>query len=67
MIETLIETCNLKEAIDIMSQHFLRICSTVQRDVGGTVACESALRSAGTLLSQVRAPPSAPQPDGVKA
>ncbi|GFN82652.1 carboxyl-terminal pdz ligand of neuronal nitric oxide synthase protein-like [Plakobranchus ocellatus] len=31
---------------------------------GGTVACESALRSAGTLLSQVRAPPSAPRPDG---
>ncbi|GFN91784.1 hypothetical protein PoB_001829000 [Plakobranchus ocellatus] len=32
--------------------------------VGGTVACESALRSAGTLLSRVRAPPSAPRPDG---
>ncbi|GFN89144.1 E3 ubiquitin-protein ligase trip12 [Plakobranchus ocellatus] len=32
--------------------------------VGGTVVCESALRSAGTLLSQVRAPPSAPRPDG---
>ncbi|GFN76473.1 hypothetical protein PoB_000297900 [Plakobranchus ocellatus] len=32
--------------------------------VGGTVACESTLRSAGTLLSRVRAPPSAPRPDG---
>ncbi|GFO39711.1 hypothetical protein PoB_006621600 [Plakobranchus ocellatus] len=32
--------------------------------VGGTVACESALRSAGTFLSRVRAPPSAPRPDG---
>ncbi|GFN80391.1 hypothetical protein PoB_000689700 [Plakobranchus ocellatus] len=32
--------------------------------VGGTVACESALRSAGTLLPRVRAPPSAPRPDG---
>ncbi|GFO36360.1 hypothetical protein PoB_006286500 [Plakobranchus ocellatus] len=32
--------------------------------VGGTVACESALRSAGTLPSRVRAPPSAPRPDG---
>ncbi|GFN79578.1 hypothetical protein PoB_000608400 [Plakobranchus ocellatus] len=32
--------------------------------VGGTVACESALRSAGTLLSRVRAPPSAPRPVG---
>ncbi|GFO42276.1 hypothetical protein PoB_006878100 [Plakobranchus ocellatus] len=32
--------------------------------VGGTVACESALRSAVTLLSRVRAPPSAPRPDG---
>ncbi|GFN79964.1 hypothetical protein PoB_000647000 [Plakobranchus ocellatus] len=34
-----------------------------KRGVGGTVACESALRSAGTLLSRVRAPPSAPRPD----
>ncbi|GFO15894.1 hypothetical protein PoB_004239900 [Plakobranchus ocellatus] len=32
--------------------------------VGGTVAYESALRSAGTLLSRIRAPPSAPPPDG---
>ncbi|GFO44053.1 hypothetical protein PoB_007055800 [Plakobranchus ocellatus] len=32
--------------------------------VGGTVTCESALRSAGTLLSRVRAPPSASPPDG---
>ncbi|GFO28316.1 sorting nexin-14, partial [Plakobranchus ocellatus] len=31
--------------------------------VGDTVACESALRFAGTLPSRVRAPPSAPQPD----
>ncbi|GFO36077.1 hypothetical protein PoB_006258200 [Plakobranchus ocellatus] len=29
-----------------------------------TVASESPLRSAGTLLSQVRAPPLAPWPDG---
>ncbi|GFO21102.1 hypothetical protein PoB_004760700 [Plakobranchus ocellatus] len=34
------------------------------RDVDGTVARESALRSAGTLLSRVRAPPSAPSPGG---
>ncbi|GFN83493.1 hypothetical protein PoB_000999900 [Plakobranchus ocellatus] len=32
--------------------------------VGGTVASESALRSAGALLSRVRALPSAPWPDG---
>ncbi|GFO49101.1 hypothetical protein PoB_007560600 [Plakobranchus ocellatus] len=32
--------------------------------VGGTVASESTLRSAGTLLSWVRAPPPAPWPDG---
>ncbi|GFO22663.1 hypothetical protein PoB_004916800 [Plakobranchus ocellatus] len=32
--------------------------------VGGTVASESALRSAGTILSRVRAPPPAPWPDG---
>ncbi|GFO43679.1 hypothetical protein PoB_007018400 [Plakobranchus ocellatus] len=31
--------------------------------VGGTVASEYALRSAGTLLSLVRSPPRAPQPD----
>ncbi|GFO37175.1 hypothetical protein PoB_006368000 [Plakobranchus ocellatus] len=33
-------------------------------DVGGTVACESSLRSAGTLLSRFQVPPSAPWPDG---
>ncbi|GFN86052.1 hypothetical protein PoB_001255800 [Plakobranchus ocellatus] len=32
--------------------------------VGSTVASDSALRSAGTLMSPVRAPPSAPRPDG---
>ncbi|GFO03560.1 hypothetical protein PoB_003006500 [Plakobranchus ocellatus] len=32
--------------------------------VGSTVACEPALRSAGTLLSRVRAPLPAPWPDG---
>ncbi|GFN97836.1 hypothetical protein PoB_002434200 [Plakobranchus ocellatus] len=32
--------------------------------IGGTVASESALRSAGTLLSWVRASPPAPWPDG---
>ncbi|GFO03485.1 hypothetical protein PoB_002999000 [Plakobranchus ocellatus] len=31
--------------------------------VRGTVACESALRSAGTLLSRAGAPPSVPRPD----
>ncbi|GFO37627.1 hypothetical protein PoB_006413200 [Plakobranchus ocellatus] len=40
------------------------ICLPLLRGVGGTVACESALRSAGTLLSRVRAPPSAPRPVG---
>ncbi|GFO30423.1 hypothetical protein PoB_005692800 [Plakobranchus ocellatus] len=34
------------------------------RGVGGTVASEAALSSAGTLLSRVRAPPSAPRSDG---
>ncbi|GFO25633.1 hypothetical protein PoB_005213800 [Plakobranchus ocellatus] len=34
------------------------------KGVGGTVASKSALRSAGTLLSRVRAPPLAPWPDG---
>ncbi|GFO06824.1 hypothetical protein PoB_003332900 [Plakobranchus ocellatus] len=36
----------------------------LQGGVGNTVACESALRSAGTLLSRVRAPLPAPWPDG---
>ncbi|GFO30809.1 hypothetical protein PoB_005731400 [Plakobranchus ocellatus] len=39
-------------------------CCLLCEGVGGTVACESILRSAGTLLSRVRAPPSAPRPDG---
>ncbi|GFO02634.1 hypothetical protein PoB_002913900 [Plakobranchus ocellatus] len=30
----------------------------------GAVASESALRSAGTILSEIRAPPPAPLPDG---
>ncbi|GFO48922.1 hypothetical protein PoB_007542700 [Plakobranchus ocellatus] len=34
------------------------------RGVGGTVANESSLRSAGTLLSRLRAPLPAPWPDG---
>ncbi|GFN93017.1 hypothetical protein PoB_001952300 [Plakobranchus ocellatus] len=38
--------------------------SNIARGVGSTVACESALRSAGTLLSRVRAPLPAPWPDG---
>ncbi|GFO32559.1 hypothetical protein PoB_005906400 [Plakobranchus ocellatus] len=39
-----------------------------ERGVGGTVASESALRSAGTLLSRVRAPPRRPGlTEGLKA
>ncbi|GFO28174.1 hypothetical protein PoB_005467900 [Plakobranchus ocellatus] len=38
--------------------------ASVRVGVGGSLACESALRSAGTLLSRVRAPPSAPRPGG---
>ncbi|GFO07900.1 hypothetical protein PoB_003440500 [Plakobranchus ocellatus] len=34
------------------------------RGVGGTVASESVMRSAGILLSRVRAPPPAPWPKG---
>ncbi|GFO20339.1 hypothetical protein PoB_004684400 [Plakobranchus ocellatus] len=39
-------------------------CLTLSRGVGGTVASEFALRSAGTLLSLARAPLPAPWPDG---
>ncbi|GFO47927.1 hypothetical protein PoB_007443200 [Plakobranchus ocellatus] len=38
--------------------------SQLLRDVGGTVVSESVLRSAGTLLSRVRAPMPAPWHDG---
>ncbi|GFN92372.1 hypothetical protein PoB_001887800 [Plakobranchus ocellatus] len=38
--------------------------SWVNRGVGGTVANESALISAGVLLSRVQAPPPVPWPDG---
>ncbi|GFO47061.1 Amp deaminase [Plakobranchus ocellatus] len=40
----------------------LRISSTFEGGVGGSVVSESALIPAGTLLSRVRAPPSAPRP-----
>ncbi|GFO48233.1 hypothetical protein PoB_007473800 [Plakobranchus ocellatus] len=40
-----------------------RSCMAASGGVGGTVVCESALRSAGTLLSRVRALLLAPRPD----
>ncbi|GFO25237.1 hypothetical protein PoB_005174200 [Plakobranchus ocellatus] len=55
---------------DIHDEIFLRISDcqkymgTYPGGVGSTVACESALRSAVTLLSRVRAPLPAPWPDG---
>ncbi|GFN77810.1 hypothetical protein PoB_000431600 [Plakobranchus ocellatus] len=36
----------------------------ISRGVGSTGATKSALRSAGTCMSRVRDPPSAPWPDG---
>ncbi|GFO35075.1 hypothetical protein PoB_006158000 [Plakobranchus ocellatus] len=39
-------------------------CTLMPWGDGGIVANESALRSTGALLSQVRAPPPAPRPDG---
>ncbi|GFO39174.1 hypothetical protein PoB_006567900 [Plakobranchus ocellatus] len=48
-----------------VSMKFSRfVFHTHTRGVGGSVVSKSALRPAGTLLSQVRAPPPAPQPDG---
>ncbi|GFN88652.1 hypothetical protein PoB_001515800 [Plakobranchus ocellatus] len=38
--------------------------TVLQQGVGGTVDSESALRSAGTFLLRVRAPPPAPRRDG---
>ncbi|GFO33625.1 hypothetical protein PoB_006013000 [Plakobranchus ocellatus] len=64
---------NVVNYTEIMSQDFghIRVHPFYFRDfsgmnggVGGTVACESALRSARTLLSRVRASPSAARPDG---
>ncbi|GFN98791.1 hypothetical protein PoB_002529700 [Plakobranchus ocellatus] len=41
---------------------------TTSAGIGGSVASESALRSAGTLLSRARAPPPAPWlTEGLKA
>ncbi|GFO21468.1 hypothetical protein PoB_004797300 [Plakobranchus ocellatus] len=37
---------------------------TIDIDADGTVDSGSTLRSAGTLLSQIRAPPPAPWPNG---
>ncbi|GFN77344.1 hypothetical protein PoB_000385000 [Plakobranchus ocellatus] len=48
----------------ISRRSIYRLMSKIGGGVGGTVASESALRSAGTLLSRVRAPPPAPCPDG---
>ncbi|GFO00686.1 1-acyl-sn-glycerol-3-phosphate acyltransferase [Plakobranchus ocellatus] len=41
--------------------YYLTFTHELERNVGGIVACESALRSAATLLSQIRATPSAPR------
>ncbi|GFO47862.1 hypothetical protein PoB_007436700 [Plakobranchus ocellatus] len=43
---------------------FKVVVPVLNGSIGGTVACESALKSAGTFLSRVRAPPSVPWPDG---
>ncbi|GFN97623.1 gypsy retrotransposon integrase-like protein 1 [Plakobranchus ocellatus] len=51
------------EAVPLKSIRF-EPRSLIKKGVGGTVAIESALRSAGTLLSRVRTPPPAPWPDG---
>ncbi|GFN80013.1 tonsoku-like protein [Plakobranchus ocellatus] len=48
-----------EEALSLQKRHLV-----LARGVGGTVACESALRSAGTLLLRVRALPSVPGPEG---
>ncbi|GFO08812.1 hypothetical protein PoB_003531700 [Plakobranchus ocellatus] len=59
------ETNNIMSGhrVDMAVADVAVISGKLPRDTG-TVACESALRSAGTLLSRVRAPPSAPRPDG---
>ncbi|GFO10960.1 hypothetical protein PoB_003746500 [Plakobranchus ocellatus] len=49
----------LMATVHVVCTHFHQFVG-----VGGTVASESALRSAGTLLSRVRAPPPASWPDG---
>ncbi|GFO01778.1 hypothetical protein PoB_002828300 [Plakobranchus ocellatus] len=49
------------ECRNVIGALFFRI---LYRGVGGTVANESTLRSAVTLLWRVRAPPPEPWPDG---
>ncbi|GFO15839.1 hypothetical protein PoB_004234400 [Plakobranchus ocellatus] len=56
------QTTNQQDSVRVVNQKSLLPSDGV--GVGGTVACESALRSAGTLMSRVRASPSAPRPDG---
>ncbi|GFO34634.1 hypothetical protein PoB_006113900 [Plakobranchus ocellatus] len=58
-IEPVTSRSEIKRSTDLATA-----CSYNTWCVGGTVACGSALRSAGSLLSRVRAPPSAPRPDG---
>ncbi|GFN86238.1 hypothetical protein PoB_001274400 [Plakobranchus ocellatus] len=63
--------CHVKGWADVHGIHHARVaceqvCSAARDvgDVGGTMACESALRSAGTHLSRLRTPPWASRPDG---
>ncbi|GFO18098.1 hypothetical protein PoB_004460300 [Plakobranchus ocellatus] len=49
--------------IIITCESSLDVAPLLPWGVGGTVDSESALRSAGTLLSRVRAPPPAPWPN----
>ncbi|GFO20263.1 hypothetical protein PoB_004676800 [Plakobranchus ocellatus] len=54
---------NMTESVNYEGSDLLQKISEKDWGVGGTVASESALRSAGTLLSRFRVPPPAPWPD----
>ncbi|GFN88783.1 hypothetical protein PoB_001528900 [Plakobranchus ocellatus] len=67
-IDSCIDRNSFSEAPSDLPNGFHEENPLNQWGVGGTVASESALRSAGTLLSRVRAPPPASWPvEGLKA
>ncbi|GFO12227.1 hypothetical protein PoB_003873200 [Plakobranchus ocellatus] len=55
---------SLSDISNYLSTILLYSAPAASGGVGGTLASESALRSAGTFLSRVRAPLPAPWPDG---
>ncbi|GFO30972.1 hypothetical protein PoB_005747700 [Plakobranchus ocellatus] len=58
------DACGVREVAPSYEKFWCSLQPFCVGGVGGPVVSESALRSAGTLLSWVRTPASAPRPDG---